>query len=65
MALEYCRNQQRSGTLNSAIPVDTVEKDEKNKLTRICADFLNVAASYEFTVDDIVGELNRKSRATQ
>ncbi len=50
--------QQGTGTFIGTIKVEIDEKERKNKLQAICKDFLNVADSYGFKVEEMIDELS-------
>ncbi len=54
--------QQGTGTFIGNIKVTVDEKERKNKLQAICQDFLNVAASYGFKVEEMIDELSKTKR---
>jgi GntR family transcriptional regulator len=49
--------QQGSGTYISQVQVNISGKERKGKLKTICREFLNIAFSYGFTVDELISEL--------
>ncbi len=48
---------QGTGTFIGSIKVDIDEQEKSNKLKSICTDFLNIAGSYGFKIDDVIGQL--------
>lgn len=54
--------QQGSGTFIGNVEVDLPEKERKGKLKSICDEFVNIAASYGFTIEDIIGELTKRTK---
>jgi GntR family transcriptional regulator len=53
--------QQGTGTFigNAAPNLDS--KERKNKLKNICKEFLSIALSYGFSVDEVIDELKKES----
>jgi GntR family transcriptional regulator len=52
--------QQGTGTFIGNAQVDINPKERRDKLKSICNEFTSIAATYGFTVDDIIEELNQK-----
>ena len=51
--------QQGTGTFIGDVTVNIDEKERKQKLAGICTDFLNIASSYGFNVEDMIDELKQ------
>lgn len=51
--------QQGTGTFIGSVTVDIPEKERHGKLASICTEFFNIAASYGFTVDELIAQLNQ------
>ena len=49
-----------SGTFIGSVNVDLPVKEKQNKLKEICNEFLNIAFSYGFTLDNVMQELNKR-----
>lgn len=54
--------QQGSGTFISTIKVEIPEKERQGKLESICDEFVNIASTYGFSIEDLVNELNKRAR---
>ena len=54
--------QQGTGTFIGDVVVDIDEKERRQKLKNICTDFLNIASSYGFNTEDLVGELKQMGK---
>jgi len=52
--------QQGSGTFIGSDIVEIPEKERHGKLQSICDEFVNIAATYGFSVESIVSELNER-----
>jgi GntR family transcriptional regulator len=55
-------SQQGTGTFIGSAKTQIPEKEKREKLGSICAEFLGIAGSYGFSPADVVGELTRKGR---
>jgi len=53
---------QGTGTFIGSIKVDIDEQEKSNKLKSICTDFLNIAGSYGFKIDDVIGQLKQMKK---
>lgn len=51
--------QQGTGTFIGSVSVQVPEEERQKKLNDICTEFFNIAASYGFTEDDLIGELTK------
>jgi len=51
--------QQGTGTFISTMDIQITEKEKSKKLQDICNEFLTVAHSYGFSVDDIISQLKK------
>ena len=49
--------QQGTGTFIGSTKVEIPARERSGKLESICEEFLGIAASYGFTVDEIIGKL--------
>lgn len=58
--LKILETQQGTGTFISDVNIQISEKERQGKLEGICTEFLNVASSYGFTIDDLMAELKRR-----
>ena len=54
--------QQGSGTFIGSVKVELPEKERQGKLNSICDEFVNIASSYGFTIEDIIGELMKRTK---
>jgi GntR family transcriptional regulator len=54
--------QQGSGTFIGNIKVELPEKERQGKLESICDEFVNIASSYGFTIEDIIDELMKRTK---
>jgi GntR family transcriptional regulator len=52
--------QQGSGTFIGSVKVDLSEKERRGKLEGICDEFVNIASTYGFSVEDLMHELNKR-----
>ena len=50
---------QGTGTFLGSIKVELDERERKNKLRSICEEFYSIAASYGFSVEEIMNELKQ------
>ena len=57
--LNVLATQQGTGTFISSSPVRINPKESKEKLTAICSEYVSIAQSYGFTIDEIIGELKK------
>jgi GntR family transcriptional regulator len=55
-------SQQGTGTFIGSARAQIPEKEKRQKLGSICAEFLGIAGSYGFSAADVVGELTRKGK---
>ena len=60
--LKVLETQQGTGTFISEVSVQINEKERHGKLEGICTEFLNVASSYGFDIDDMVRELKKRQK---
>lgn len=49
--------QQGTGTFIGSVKVEIPERERQDKLRSICSEFLSIATSYGFVIDDIIKEL--------
>ncbi|MGD9212156.1 MAG: GntR family transcriptional regulator [Desulfobacteraceae bacterium] len=52
-------SQQGTGTFIGGSKINITEKEKKRKLKSICSEFLSIASSYGFSVEELVEELRR------
>jgi GntR family transcriptional regulator len=52
--------QQGTGTFIGSASMKINAKEAQTKLSNISSEFLSVAFSYGFTIDDVINELNKK-----
>ncbi len=52
--------QQGSGTFIGSVGVSIPEKERRGKLESICDEFMNIASSYGFSIEDIIDELKKR-----
>lgn len=52
--------QQGTGTFIGSVAVEIPEEERREKLRSICDEFVTIASSYGFTVDDMAEELLRR-----
>lgn len=51
--------QQGTGTFIGNVQVEISETEKASKLRMICQEFMNIASSYGFSVEDLIEELNQ------
>lgn len=56
---DVLQSQQGSGTFVGAIQVQIPDAERDAKLQEICTEFINIAASYGFTPEELIRELRR------
>lgn len=54
--------QQGSGTFIGSVKVDLPEKERRGKLESICEEFMNIASSYGFGIEELIDELKKRLR---
>jgi GntR family transcriptional regulator len=52
--------QQGTGTFIGSVEVQLSDMERQSKLAGICTEFLSIAASYGFSVDDMINELKQR-----
>jgi GntR family transcriptional regulator len=52
--------QQGTGTFIGSISVQISDGERKSKLASICAEFLSIAASYGFSIEEMTNELKQR-----
>ncbi len=57
--------QQGTGTFIGPISVQIPKEERQNKLTNICSEFLSIASSYGFSIDEMKNELKRRQGGKQ
>ncbi|MBT8370089.1 MAG: GntR family transcriptional regulator [Deltaproteobacteria bacterium] len=53
-------SQQGTGTFIGSVNVRVTEEERQNKLASICSEFLSIAASYGFSIEEMINELNQR-----
>ena len=53
-------SQQGTGTFIGSVKVQVSEEERQNKLASICSEFLSIAASYGFSIEEMITELNQR-----
>lgn len=56
---DVLQTQQGSGTFVGGIPVQIPDAEKSARLQDICTEFVNIAASYGFTPEQLIQELQR------
>jgi len=56
--------QQGTGTFIGSVKIQIAARERQGKLESICTEFLNIAASYGFSIDELIDQLN-KSKGVQ
>jgi GntR family transcriptional regulator len=54
--------QQGTGTFISQVEVSVTDMEREKKLKEICTEFLTIAFSYGFTVEDLIHELQNHNK---
>ena len=57
------QTQQGTGTFIENVKIDIPTKERKNKLMSICTEFLNIASTYGFTIDDLIKQLQKGKKS--
>ena len=52
--------QQGTGTFIGSISVQISDEERQNKLASICEEFLSIAASYGFGIEEMINELKQR-----
>ena len=52
--------QQGTGTFIGSIDVHISDKERHSKLAGICAEYLSIAASYGFNIEEVINELKQR-----
>ena len=52
--------QQGTGTFIGSINVHISDEERQSKLAGICAEFLSIAASYGFSIEEMINELKQR-----
>ena len=55
--------QQGTGTFIGSINVHISDEERQSKLANICAEYLSIAASYGFTIEEMINELKQRQGA--
>lgn len=58
-------SQQGTGTFIGPIGVQIPKDERQNKLSDICSEFLSIASSYGFSIDEMINELKRRQGGKQ
>jgi GntR family transcriptional regulator len=58
--LKILETQQGTGTFIGDVTIEIDSKERKNKLESICTEFLNIASSYGFSIDEVISVLKRR-----
>ena len=53
--------QQGTGTFIRTMQVDIAPEERQKKIESICSEFLSIAGSYGFSVDDIISEVKKRT----
>jgi GntR family transcriptional regulator len=56
--------QQGTGTFIGSVGIQISESESQNKLAEICTEFLSIASTYGFGIEDIVQELRKREGDT-
>ena len=57
-------SQQGTGTFIGSVGIQIPESESQNKLAEICTEFLSIASTYGFGIEDIVQELRKREGDT-
>ena len=52
--------QQGTGTFIGSLEVQLSEEERQSKLASICTEFLSIAASYGFSIEEMINELRQR-----
>ena len=52
--------QQGTGTFIGSVQVQLTDGERQTKLAAICSEFLSIAASYGFSIEDMINELKQR-----
>jgi GntR family transcriptional regulator len=52
--------QQGTGTFIGSISVQISTEERQNKLANICSEFLSIASSYGFSIEEMINELKKR-----
>ena len=53
-------SQQGTGTFIGPVGVQIPQTERQNKLANICSEFLSIASSYGFGIEDMINELTKR-----
>ena len=56
---DILESHQGTGTFIGSVKVDIPVKEKKNKIKSICTQFMNIAANYGLTIDELIDELKK------
>jgi len=54
------QSQQGTGTFIGAVNVQIPMAERQNKIANICNEFLSIASSYGFSIEEMINELNKR-----
>jgi len=57
---DVLETQQGTGTFIGHIKIQIPKGERKRKLTSICSEFLSIASSYGFSIDEIISQLQQE-----
>ena len=57
--------QQGTGTFIGSIRVQISTEERQNKIANICSEFLSIASSYGFSIEEMINELKKRQGGEQ
>jgi GntR family transcriptional regulator len=57
--------QQGTGTFIDSIRVQISTQERQNKIANICSEFLSIASSYGFSIEEMINELKKRQGGEQ
>lgn len=57
---DVLETQQGTGTFIGHIKIQIPKRERKRKLTSICSEFLSIASSYGFSINEIISQLQQE-----
>ena len=57
---DVLETQQGTGTFIGNVEIQIPKEEREKKLAAICSEFLSIASSYGFSIQDIIAELKKK-----
>jgi GntR family transcriptional regulator len=57
--------QQGTGTFIDSIRVQISTEERQNKIANICSEFLSIASSYGFSIEEMINELKKRQGGEQ